>query len=233
MILDIPEIEKIINYSFNDKMLLRKCFVHASYGYEHKEEDNDKLEFFGDAILQFVVTEYLYKNSSGDEGDLTEIRKEIVSKMPLLKEIKRLKLDGFILLGKGQARSKKNDEKLYSSLYEALLGGIYLDGGIKEAKKFILNTLIKTYEKTKKQKKSLADKINKDSKSALQEYVQKLKLGSISYEVLSKTGPDHLPFFRVAVLLNNSKLGEGDGGSKKSAEAEAATKALKKLKQRN
>lgn len=229
MIFDIDGAEEKIGYEFKDKMLLRKCFTHSSFANENGEEDNELLEFFGDAIIEFIVTEYLVKNVYGDEGDLTEKRKELVSKEPLYKIVKKKKLDGFMLLGNGQVKSKNTDEKLYSSLFEAIVAGIYLDGGISKAKKFIEDTLIKDYLSKEKRKKKTPSE-EKDFKSLLQEYVQKGKMGSVSYEKLSKKGPAHMPEFRVAVLLNNSVLAEGKGKSVKAAEKTAAGKALKKLK---
>lgn len=226
-IFDIDGAEQAVGYVFNDKMLLRQCFTHASYAHEHGAEHNEVLEFFGDAIIQFVVTEYLYKERYADEGKLTEIRKELVAKTPLLKTVKKMGISEYLLLGKGLS-SRNEDEKLYSSLYEALVAGIYLDGGMDEVKKFIKSTLIKDFEQREKTDKK-KNKIDAGVKSKLQEYVQKTGVGSISYQTLSKSGPDHSPEFRVAVLLNNGRLAEGKGSSKKYAEADAALKALDKL----
>lgn len=233
-IFDIDECEKRIGYSFKDKMLLRKCFTHSSYAHENNAEDNELLEFFGDAIIQFVVTEHLYKTTSGDEGDLTKTRSALVSKAPLLDCVERMGLNEFVLLGRGQEKSKNKDEKLYSSIYEAVVAGIYLDGGIVNAKKFIKNTIIAYYDKHKKEIKMATDLVKTDYKSRFQEYVQKNKIGSIAYEVLSKKGPDHKPEFRVVALLNGSAVAEGVGSNKRLAEAKAAERALEKLtKQKN
>ena len=226
MIFDIDGIESRIGYSFKDKMLLRKCFTHSSYAHEHGEDDNELLEFFGDAIIEFIVTEYLYKNSAGDEGKLTVKRAGVVSREPLLNAVNELGLLSFVLLGKGQEKSAHSDEKLFSSLYEALVAGIYLDGGLAAAKRFVKETIIKDFDVKERIAKR---ERNCESKNAFQEYVQKNKLGSISYETLSKTGPDHLPEFRVVATLNNSPLAEGKGSTKKLAEAAAAASALKKL----
>ncbi|MBQ3220317.1 MAG: ribonuclease III [Clostridia bacterium] len=227
MIFDI-DCESKIGYKFKDKMLLRQCFTHASYGYEHGEKDNELLEFFGDSIIEFVVTEYLFKNSSGDEGKLTQKRASLVSKEPLLKAVKKLGLNEYVLLGRGQEKNVNQDEKLFSSIYEALVAGIYIDGGLAPAKKFIKDTLINEFEK--KEKIIKKNKQNNDSKNAYQEYVQKNKLGSVGYETLSKIGPDHSPEFRVAALLNGSRVAEGKGQSKKVAESVAAAEALKRIK---
>ena len=229
-IFDIDSVESAIGYVFKDKMLLRKCFVHSSYGNEHCEENNEVLEFFGDAILQFVVTEHLFSKASGDEGALTKHRADMVSKTPLLNAVIKLGLDNFVLLGRGLANDKTHDEKLYSSVYEALVAGIYIDGGIKPVKKFIKDTIIADFEQ--KAKTRAKQQVKVDTKSAFQEYVQKKHLGSISYQTLCKTGPDHSPQFRVVALLNGGALAEGTGKSKKLAEADAANKALKKLEKK-
>jgi ribonuclease-3 len=136
-IFDISSVEQKIGYVFKDKMLLRKAFTHASYAHEHNQEDNELLEFFGDSIMEFVVTEYLINNASGTEGKLTTYRAELVSKEPLLRAIDKLGLGKYMLLGEGQKKTAKKDEKMYSSLYEAICAGLYQDGGMAIVKKFI------------------------------------------------------------------------------------------------
>ena len=228
MIFDVSEVESRIGYSFKNKMLLRQCFTHASYAYEHGENNNELLEFFGDAIIQFVVTEFLYKTATGDEGVLTKNRIKIVSKQPLLDAVKKMGLFDFVLLGRGLENKANLDEKLFSSIYEALVAGIYLDSGLVNAKKFIKETIISDYQKLQTRKEN--SKKSCDAKNQFQEYVQKNKIGSISYQTLWKKGPDHMPEFRVAVLLNGSRIAEGDGTSKRKAQAQAAKKALTKIK---
>ncbi len=228
-IFDIDECEKRIGYSFKDKILLRQCFTHASYAHENDTKDNELLEFFGDSIIEFVVTEHLFKTAIGDEGDLTQKRANLVSKTPLLECVERMGLSEFVLLGRGQEKSKNKEEKLYSSIYEALVAGIYLDSGMNSAKKFIKDTLISYYEKQRAKAKQNKTQIQCDYKSRFQEYVQKNKLGSIAYETLWKKGPDHKPEFRVATTLNGTRIAEGSGNSKRSAEQSAAQLALEKL----
>jgi ribonuclease-3 len=227
-IFDVSGCEEKLGYTFKDKILLRRCFTHASYANEHGQQDNELLEFFGDAIIQFVVTEYLYKNALGDEGKLTKERSDVVSKQPLLDSVKKLGLDDFVLLGCGLSKSKNQDEKLFSSIYEAVVAGIYLDGGLAAAKNFINRTIISDYGvKVASRGKQ---KSTNEAKTRFQEYIQKNKLGSIAYELLGRTGPDHSPEFRVAALLNGKRISEGKGGSKKTAESKAAEVALKKVK---
>ena len=179
-IFDIAGCEEKIGYSFNDKMLLRKCFTHASYANEHNESDNELLEFFGDSIIQFVVTEHLYKNGYGDEGDLTQIRAQLVAKTPLLKAVKMLGVEEFVLLGRGQGKSARQDEKLFSSIYEALVAGIYIDGGMVAAKKFIMRTLVSALEKKTEKVEKQTD--GRDHKSRFQEYVQNIHIHHLSSE---------------------------------------------------
>ncbi len=231
MIFDIDGIEEKIGYRFKDKMLLRRCFTHSSYANEHKESNNERLEFFGDTIIKFIETEYLYKNVGGDEGDLTSARQKIENNEFFLKTVKRLELDKYVLLGNGQQKNSRKDEKLFSSVFEALTAGIYLDGGMEAAKRFVKNTVIADFEKSEKSKDK--QEIVKDYKSEFQEYVQKRKLGAVSYELLSKNGPDHVPEFRVAALLNGKRVAEGKGQSKKHAEALAARDALLRLKKQD
>lgn len=227
MIFDIAGIESVIGYSFKDKTLLRQCFTHSSYAHEHGADDNELLEFFGDAIIEFIVTEYLYKNSAGDEGKLTVKRAGVVSREPLLKAVNDLGLASFMLLGKGQEKNAHADEKLFSSVYEALVAGIYIDGGMTAAKKFVKDTIIKDFDF---KERLMRREMSCESKNEFQEYVQKKKLGSVSYETLAKTGPDHKPEFRVAALLNGAVIAEGKGSTKRLAEASAAKTAVERLK---
>ncbi len=223
MIFEISEVENIIGYSFKDKQLLRKCFTHSSFSASFGAENNEVLEFFGDAIMDFLVTEHLFKTRKKDEGELTVLRSNIVSKTPLLKWVIKSGLHNYLILGRSAKMSAKREEKMYSSLYEAIVAGIYIDGGLGQARKFIQNTIIADFEKSFRSQKKM---VEIDHKGAIQEYVQKTKIGSISYETLSKSGPDHKPVFKVAVLLNGTKIGEGEGGTKKAAEIMAAKVGL-------
>lgn len=226
-IFDISGVEQKIGYVFKDKMLLRKAFTHASYAHEHNQEDNELLEFFGDSIMEYVVTEYLFNHAKGDEGDLTQKRAQIVSKNPLIDAVFNLGIADYMLMGNGQRKTAREDDKMFSSIYEALVAAIYLDGGLTPTKKFIKNTIIKDYEKC--QKSCPEKSVKAVAKSEFQEYVQKNKLGDIKYKLISKTGPDHSAEFTVSLILNGKELAKGKGFSKKGAEAQAASTALKKL----
>lgn len=225
---DIKGIEEKIGYEFKDKNLLVKAFTHSSYAYENGVADNELMEFFGDSILEFFVTEWLYHSEKGDEGDLTRSRAEMVAKTPLTEALSLLGLEDYILLGNGQKKSLCKDEKFYSSVFEALICAIYLDGGIEPARKFILDTLIKNYLADKKSGKM--QKFDASAKSEFQEFVQKNKLGKIEYQLINKQGPDHSAEFCVSLALNGKIIARGKGNSKKTAEALAARTALKKLK---
>ena len=231
MIFDIGGAEEKIGYKFKDKMLLRKCFTHSSYSNEHRgSENNEILEFFGDAVLDFIVTEYLCANCAGDEGDLTKMRAALVSKEPLEQAIFAMGLEEYMLLGKGLVKNSDLHEKLYSSLFEAIVAGIYLDGGMVPVKKFILEKLVFSAQGRpaagKKTEKAKPARREKDAKSLFQEYVQKYKLGEIRYETISKTGPDHAPHYKVALLVAGKEVACGGGQSKKEAETKAAETAL-------
>lgn len=238
MIFDVSGCEEIIGYDFKDKMLLRQAFTYRSYAHEHTQgylqEDNERLEFFGDSILQFIVTEYLYKNSAGDEGKLTDNRKLMVSRVPLYNSVKKLGLDKFLLVGNGQVKTLKEDDdkmvKFISSVYEALVASIYLDGGLTPAKEFVKRTVIKDYLESERVK-AVKKPQGIDAKSLFQEYVAKRHLGDVTYKTLAKVGPDHLPEFREAVFINGRPIAEGKGTSKKLAQKQAASIALKKLKE--
>lgn len=227
-IFDVSACESKIGYVFNDKTLLIKAFTHASYAHDNGLEDNDRMEFFGDSIMEYIVTEHLYKKGKGDAGTMTQARAEMVSKTPLNQAFFRLKLTKHILLSEGQKKNLKKDEKIYSSVYEAIVCAIYLDGGIVPCKRFVKKTLISVYETICKQK---AKECNSAIvKSQFQEYVQKNKLGDIEYKLVKKSGPDHSAEFTIDLYLNGKKLAQGKGSSIKTASAQSAQKALKKLK---
>ena len=234
MIFELSECEEIIGYKFKNTELFRACFTHSSYTNEHYGlRNNERLEFFGDAILDFVVTEYLMKKyPDDDEGILTNKRKEYVSKEPLTQVVFNLNLDKYIIFGKGIENTRDPNEKFYSNLYEALIAGLYIDGGLAVAKKFIYNTLLNekvfSKETTKKVKES-KETVIKDYKSALQEFMQKRKMGVPKYVSVSKTGPDNSPLFTESVYILGNEVAKGCGKSKKLAQQVCAKVAYEKL----
>lgn len=236
MIFVMYECEERIGYSFKDKTLLRTCFTHSSYSHEHSCKNNELLEFFGDSILGFVVTEYLFSKYPGEsEGTLTVYKQQIVSRKPLAQAIVRLGLNDYILYGEGEKRNTpEHHEASCENLYEALVAGIYLDGGEDEARNFIRRTLLNRFKPDKKSETKEVPRVNQSGKSEnykgrLQEYVQKNKLGEIAYKEIGKTGPAHDPVFTVTVSVGGNKLGEAGGKKKSEAEQNAAAIALSKL----
>lgn len=248
MIFYVDDCEQKIGYSFKNKNLLRQCFTHASYSHEHKNEpSNERLEFFGDAILEYCISEYLYeKYPDCDEGKLTKLRQDLVSGKPLAEAIKKFGLDEFILYGEGEKKNLSgNHAAACENLFEAIVAGIYTDegGGLEAAKKFIFDKLLTDKKTEKKQSKTtvkavkpvknekpvIEPKAKKDPKSALQEYVQKYKLGGVSYSEKSRKGPSHQPIFEMSVSVDGKELAVGEGKRKTEAEKSAAEKALKIL----
>lgn len=228
MIFEADKAEEKLGYVFKDKGLLKLCFTHSSYANDHGENSNERLEFLGDAVLELVVTEYLYRRFNEREGKLTDLRRGLVSKEPLLAIVKKTGLCELTLLGNGLVNRANTEEKLFSSIYESVVGGIYLDGGITAAESFIKRTLIAEYEKAGGSVVS-AQKVCADSKTALQEYVQKKRLGRVVYELTEQTGPAHAPTFKVIAKAGEAFTAEGTGKSKKAAESRAAATLLETL----
>ncbi len=236
MIFVIYECEERLGYSFKDKTLLRNCFTHSSYSHEHGGKNNERLEFFGDSILGFIVTEYLYgKFPEEEEGRLTLYKQQIVSGKPLAEAIIRLGLNDFILYGEGERKnSPEHHEAACENLFEALVAGIYIDGGLEEAKSFIKKALLSRFRPDRKIATGAEAKPSQNAKienykGKLQEYVQKNKLGEIVYREKKKTGPAHDPVFTVSAEVSGKVLAVASGKKKSEAEQSAAKIALSKL----
>jgi len=224
----LAELEKAIGLKFNNKDLLRSACIHRSYLNEHPEESlphNERLEFLGDSVLGFVVSEYLYKNyPTHPEGDLTNFRSSIVNAKTLAETAKKLNLGKFLLLSKGEeATGGRERQYLLANTFEALLGAVYLDGGIDRAVHLIGRELLPQLDKI------ISHKLYRDFKSLLQEKTQEKINVTPIYRVLEEKGPDHSRIFRVGVYAESKKLSEGEGRSKQEAEQEAAKEALAKL----
>ena len=223
MAFDIYEVQNLIGYTFKNQELLYQCFTHKSFSDEAKGElNNERLEFLGDSILGFVVSEYLYKNFNYDEGLMTEVRKYYVSKEPLEQAPKILGIDKYLIRGGGLELKGKT----LANLFEAIIAGIYLDGGLKKAEKFIYNNLIKVI----KVKIPSKQEPNKNYKGELNDYVLKKKLGTLEYKVLQKSGEEHNPQFKVQVLIGGKEYAVAFGKNTKSAEQLCAKQALEILK---
>lgn len=219
---------------FNNNKLLEQAFTHRSYLNEVKGlpadrqgklESNERLEFLGDSILSFVVSKYLYdKYPQFKEGVLTNLRSLLVNTKSLAGEAKRLEFGKKLLLSKGEEEAKgRENPSLLADSFEAFIGALFLDSGIKPVEDFIENTLLKKTEEI------VNGSSLKDPKSLLQEYVQAKIHTSPIYKVIEEKGPSHAKTFTVAAFVNNEKFGEGQGKSKQEAQANAAKQALEKL----
>ena len=222
----MKELERKIGYTFTNKELLKKALTHTSYAYEHNVESNEKLEFLGDSILQFISSVYLYQNYSHlKEGEMTKVRAAVVCEKSLYKVAKKHNFSDFLYLGKSERQSGGEDRPaILADSVEAVIAAIYLDGGIEEAQRFIIENL--------KQEIEIASKNvgQKDYKTVLQEKLQENGEVEIKYTILREIGPDHDKIFEAQVECNHKKLAVGTGKSKKQAEMEAARKALENLK---
>ena len=213
-------VESILGYSFKDKKLLEQCFTLASAS----RVNNERLEFLGDSVMQFVVSDILYRRLKGDEGDMTELRKAFVSNEVLWSVVEEMDLKRYIRYsGKQQNLGKKP----VASLFEAIIAGIFLDGGLRAAKKFIVEKLVKVRSE-KLFKTKLAQE--KNFKGVLQEYLQGKGQPRAVYQLIQKSGPDHNPTFLVSVKTQSHQA-TGTGNSKTAAEQAAAKKLLESIRQ--
>lgn len=222
------DFEKKIGMKFKDWRLLRTAFVHRSYLNEHKSsnlEHNERLEFLGDAVLELVVTEYLYSNFPNPEGDLTNWRSALVKGKMLAKISKQLNMGELLFLSHGEEKSGgREKDYLLANTFEAVIGVIYLELGYKKAKKFVENFLLIQLDDILKTGSHI------DSKSKLQEMAQE-KIGiTPSYELQHEEGPDHDKIFTMGAFIGDRMVGKGKGNSKQVAEQVAAEDALNRLK---
>ncbi len=223
------DLEKKLNYEFKNKALLQKALTHPSFQnrkLNDKIDNNQRLEFLGDAILDLIVTEYLYRKlASFSEGKLTKIKSIIVSKDSLAKWANHLSLGKYIILGRGEdLTGGRKKLSILADCFEAVLGAIYLDSGLIKTKKIVLPFLKKEIELFVK------GKYEEDFKTLLQEISQKKMKCLPEYSLIKEKGPDHKKIFSVKVNLNKITYGTGVGENKKEAEQDAAKSALKKLK---
>ena len=222
----LQKLEDIIGYSFKNKDLLKLAMTHSSYANEHnnsKLENNERLEFLGDAVLELTVSSFLYNEYKNvNEGELTKTRASMVCEPTLFLCAQDIKLSDYILLGKGEeATGGRKRPSIVSDAMEALIGAIYLDSGIDSAKEFITKFILKDIENKK---------LFYDSNTILQEITQGKHMGDISYELISEEGPDHNKIFNVALKIGDKIVEKGCGKTKKAAEQEAAYKTILKLR---
>jgi len=222
---NLQEVEKKIQISFEDKDLLLLSFIHRSYVNENKKiinVHNERLEFLGDTILNFIVSEYLYKKLDSSEGVLSHIRSRLINAASCAKYYKLLGLNEYILLGKGEKILPRGKISIFSDAFEALIGAIYLDKGLEEGRNFILKNFKNLFDS-----EIIYPEI--DYKSKLQEFSQKKYHSPPEYSVLKEEGPEHLKIYHVVVFINGEKKGFGKGSSKKQAEQLAAKEAYNKI----
>ena len=216
----IKELEKIIKYTFKNTSLLRTSLTHKSFD---KERNNEKLEFLGDRVLGLVISEKLLEKFPDEkEGIIDKKFSNLVNKNTCSLIAKKLNLKKFLYLGASQKNLERSGDKIISDSLEAIVGAIFLDGGLKASQKFILNFWNFYLDK------SIITLI--DSKTQLQEYSLKKFKELPKYNFHKKTGPEHKPFFKTEVQIPNSKKASGIGTSKKNAQQNAASKLLKLLK---
>jgi len=221
----LEKLEQSIGYTFKNKELLKKALTHTSYAYERKVESNEKLEFLGDSILEFISSKYLYKNYPKlKEGEMTKVRAEVVCEASLHQVAKRHNFSDFLYTGKSEYACHGNKKPaILADSVEAVIAAIYFDGGLDKAEKFIIENLKDAIEKCTKNVGM------KDHKTVLQEKLQQNGDVSIRYSVIKTTGPDHDKTFFVKVECNGRELATGEGKTKKGAEMNAAEKALEVL----
>lgn len=225
---NLEQFENIIKYQFKDISLLKKAFTHSSYANERhieKFDNNERLEFLGDAVLELVISDYIYgMYPRMPEGELTKLRAGTVCEASLAERAAEIHISEFIMLGKGEeATGGRNRDSILADAFEAVIGAVYLDGGIDAARRHILGQLEDTVKRIRQTLNII------DCKTRLQEEIQKNSKEPIHYEIIGESGPDHDKLFTAAVSHNGSVMGEGSGKSKKEAEQSAALNALKKM----
>ena len=223
---NLEELERKLGVVFKNKDLLRQALIHRSWLNENPNsgfENNERLEFLGDAVLELAVTEYLYKNYPNPEGELTNWRAALVNYQNLGEIGSNLGLNDFLMLSKGEAKdSGRARQVILANTMEALIGALYLDQGYKAAAEFVASQILSGLENI------IKNKLYKDAKSLFQEKSQDRFGITPTYRVLSETGPDHDKVFEVGVFLDSELVGQGAGASKQEAEQKAAEDALRK-----
>jgi len=219
----MKELEKKIGYQYKNISYLENALTHSSYANEakHGTKSNERLEFLGDAVLSMVVSDYIYKNCPNlPEGDLSKLRASLVCEKSLCRFSKSLGVGRCLKLSRGEHNLKGNERpSILADAFEAIIASIYLDGGMEQARKFILSFVEPEIKNPK-------PKAFKDYKTTLQEIIQKNPEERLTYVLTGEQGPDHDKHFFVEVHLNSNVIGRGGGRSKKEAEQQAAREAL-------
>lgn len=223
--IDKQELEKVLGIKVNNPDLYLSAFTHRSYLNENRGfhlPHNERLEFLGDAVLELAATEYLYKNYDHPEGELTNFRSALVNYKMLSDIAKRLKLEQFLLMSRGEAKDiGRARQVILANCIEAVIGAMYLDKGFEETAKFIEREILIELSNVIEDGKFM------DPKSKLQEIIQEKVGVTPTYSVVSETGPDHNKLFVVGAYIAEKEVGRGTGPSKQEAELSAAENALK------
>ncbi len=220
---DLSILEKRLEYQFQNRKYLITALTHSSYANEVKGagKSNERLEFLGDSVLGVIVADYLFKNQPNmPEGDLTKTRASLVCEKALCSFSRQLGVGEFLLLSHGEQNSGgRTRPSILADAFEAILAAIYLDGGMEQAREFVLRFVAPMA-------KSVKPKSFKDYKTVLQEIIQQNPEERLEYVLTGESGPDHDKHFTVEVHLNSNVVGKGGGRSKKEAEQQAAREAL-------
>lgn len=225
----LVKLQKTLGCEFQDLGLLKQALVHRSYLNEHPEfkiGHNERLEFLGDAVLEIVVTEYLYLHfTDTPEGDLTNWRASLVNARMLHEVAAELQIEEYLYLSKGESRdkNKKSRQFILANAIEAIIGAMYLDQGLEAAKVFIMKNVVSKLDDI------LRNQTYLDPKSRFQEKSQEARGITPHYQILDEKGPDHAKIFTVGLYLNDELVATGLGSSKQEAQVEAAAKGLKKM----
>ncbi len=223
----LEELEQKIGYSFQDKRLLRQALTHSSFANEqkiNKYDDYERLEFLGDAVLELVSSEFLFReNENMTEGQLTRMRASMVCEQALAYCAKEFGLEDYILLGKGEEMTGgRTKDSIISDVMEAIIGALYVDNGMEVAKAYIHRFILSDLEHKQ---------LFYDAKTILQERVQQKNQGTLHYELIREEGPDHDKMFVIEAKIDDKTIGAGQGRTKKAAEQQAAYEALKSMKE--
>ncbi len=223
---DVSDLAKKLGVKFKNLDFLLNAVTHRSYLNEHPSfalGHNERLEFLGDAVIELAVTEFLYENYPNPEGDLTNWRASLVNADMLGDLAKEIGIEEYMLLSRGETKDKQSKARLYilANAFEAIVGAIYLDRGMREAEKFLKKVLLV------KLPEILEKKLYLDPKSRFQEIAQERYTITPSYKVLSETGPDHAKKFVIGVFIKETMVAKGEGSSKHEAQVDAARNGMK------
>ncbi len=226
MTIEFADFEKKTKIIFKDKNLLKQAFIHRSYINENGNtglSHNERLEFLGDAVLELIVTDFLYKKyPSYTEGELTALRSALVNAVIIADVAQKIGMNDFLLLSRGEAKDTgKARQYILANTYEAYAGAVYLDLGYEVVNQFVKDTLLPHTEEI------VSKKLWRDAKSLVQEKAQEFVEVTPAYKVLSEAGPDHDKHFTVGIFFGSDLIAEGKGKSKQEAEQSAASNALK------